>query len=138
MREFKVSPGVAIFLVVVGLAALMAVEGITFWNMIYPPPPPPSSEHPFLAATYFVQVENVTNQNVLVRWNGWNDTWAWIDQGSKMLLDRGDQFQVLLNQETHAQINFYGYSYANQENYTVSVNVYQDGSKDIGPWSYTK
>ena len=124
------------------LAALTALEGVTFWNLMYPPPPPRSSEHPFPAATYLVHVVNVTSQtdgvSVSIRWNGWNDTWVWLDEGSKMLLNRDDRFQLLLKPKVHAQIDFYAYSYVKQENYTISVNVYRDGSKNLGPWSYTE
>jgi hypothetical protein len=126
------------------LTLLTALEGVTYWNMIYPPPPPPDTNHPFLAAVYIFDVENITNQgdvaNLSVRWTCWDDTalrieYAPSNEVREIRVDQNDHFNLLLKPNTHAQVQFFAYSYIKKTNWTITVNIYRDGSKDLGPWS---
>lgn len=133
------------FIVIVSaLALLLVLEGVTFWNTMFPPPPPPDSGHPFLAATLILDVENVTEQggvaNLTVRWTCWDDTALRIEyipshEVRKIIVDKDDHFNLLLGPNSHAQIQFFAYSYIKKTNYTITVNMYRDGSKDLGPWA---
>lgn len=130
--------------IVAALALLTTLEVATFWNTMNPPPPPPETGHPFLAAIHLLDVENVTDQggvaNISVRWTCWNDTLLrieYVPQSSSLEIrvDQNDHFNLLLEAGTHAQIQFFAYSYIKAINYSVTVNVYRDSSKDLGPWS---
>ena len=133
----------AFFAILLALALLLTLEGVTFWNTMNPPPPPPDSEHPFFAAMHLFDVENMTDQtgvaNLSVRWTCWNDTALRIEyvpsnEIREIRVDKNDRFSLLLEANTHAQIQFFAYSYLKEINYTVTVNFYRDGSKNLGPW----
>ena len=129
--------------IVLALALLLALEGVTFWNTMNPPPPPTDFGHPFLAAIHLLDAENITDQagvaNLTVRWTCWDDTALRIEyipsnEIREIRVDKDDRFSLLLEAYTHAQVQFFAYSYIKAINYTVTVNVYRDGSKDLGPW----
>jgi len=115
-------------------------------------PHPHAPEHPFLAGTYLIHVfnigiwnqaegkANITDGNVTWQWRGWNDTWLWIDEQPKMLVQRDDIFPTILKPNDRIQINYFGWHEYKIENvtywfnYSLSYYVYWNGLKGLGPW----
>jgi hypothetical protein len=131
----------ALIAIVSAMALLLTLEGVTFWSTMNPPSS--DSGHPFLAGIHLLDVENITDQagvaNLIVRWTCWDDTALRIEyipsnEMREIRVDKNDRFTLLLEANAHARIQFFAYSYIKAINYTLTVNVYRDGSKDLGPW----
>jgi len=136
---------IAAVLIIAALALVGILEVLTWWNVTFPSL---AAENPFPAGTYFIHVfnvgdgnqaegkDNVTDGNVTWQWRGWNDTWLWIDDQPKMLVNSNDIFHRYLEPDTHTQINYFGI-WSNETyfiNYSLSYYVYWNGKKGLGPW----
>ena len=140
---------IAAVLIIAALALAAILEVLTWRNVTFPSPP---AENPFPAGTYFIHVfnvgdgnqaegkDNVTDGNVTWQWRGWNDTWVWIDDQPKMLVQHDDIFPTYLKPNERIQINYFGWHEYKIENvtywfnYSLSYYVYWNGLKGLGPW----
>ncbi len=133
-------------LAIIGAAICLAAE--LYATLPHPPPP----EHPFPAGTHLIHVfnvgdgnqaqgkANITDGNVTWQWRGWNDTWLWIDQQPKQLVQHDQIFPRVLEPNERMQINYFGWWEHEVENvtywinYSLSYYVYCNGEKGLGPW----